>query len=282
MARKPVTTKTMPKVALALGGGGARGIAHIVVLEALDELGIRPVSITGCSIGAIIGAAYAAGTSGKDLRKHVLTLFKNRTDVMERLFTCRVGRLADIWSRGLGNPLLVDGELVLNKMLPRPLPESFADLQIPFRAIATDYYALSRAVLSEGPLNPAVAGSMALPWLVRPVQLHDRVLVDGGAVDPLPTHDADPGADLVIAVDITGGMLATDQTKLPTPLEGIFGMSLILQSALTEALLASTPGHVQVLRPNVQSYGVLDFFKVKQILADSEPMRAQVRALLGA
>ena len=74
-----------PKVAIALGGGGARGIAHVLALEALDEMGICPVAIAGTSIGAIIGAAYAAGIEGRSIRTHILRVLRNRSDVMSKL-----------------------------------------------------------------------------------------------------------------------------------------------------------------------------------------------------
>jgi len=197
---KPPARRQRPRVALVLGGGGARGLAHIVVLETLETLGIRPVSIAGTSIGAIIGACYAAGVPGRDLRRHALTIFRDHADVMARLFACRVGKLADLWSQGLGNPLQVDAEQVLARFLPRPLPARFEDLSIPFRAIATDFYGLGRLEVGTGPLLPGVAASMALPWLVRPILREGRVLIDGGAVDPLPVRSADPTADLVLAV----------------------------------------------------------------------------------
>ena len=76
---------TSPTLAIALGGGGARGLAHIVVLEALDELGVRPVAIAGTSIGAILGAAYAAGMTGREIREYVQVLFKNRSRIMANL-----------------------------------------------------------------------------------------------------------------------------------------------------------------------------------------------------
>lgn len=279
MPRPPVPP-AQPSVALVLGGGGARGLAHIVVLEALDELGIRPVSISGTSIGAIIGAAYAAGASGKDLRRHVLTLFRDRADVMARLFSARIGKLTDLWTLGLGNPLLVDGEIVLDRLLPRPLPATFEDLAIPFRAIAADYYGLSRVELNSGPLRPAVAASMALPWLVRPVVLGERLLVDGGAVDPLPVRATEPPADIILAVDVTGGVRTPGETRMPSPIEAMLGLSLVMQHALTEARMSAAPANVRVLRPAVQDFKVLDFFEVKAILAASEPLRGQVKSLI--
>ena len=267
-------------MALALGGGGARGLAHIVVLEALDELGIRPVSITGTSIGAIIGAAYAAGSSGKELHRHALTAFRNRTDVMAHLFGARVGRLKDLWSGGIGNPLMLDGEMVLQRFLPRQLPEKFEGLSLPFTAVATDFYGLSRADFSTGPLMPAVAASMALPLLVRPVRIGERVLVDGGSVDPLPIRPLDEDTDILIAVDVSGGAIRIGETKLPSPTEAMLAMSSIMQHALTEVRLANGDPRVKVLRPAVKEFHVLDFFAAKAILAASEPLRDAVRQLV--
>ena len=120
-----------PRIGLVLGSGGARGLAHIVVLETLDRLGVRPVQIAGTSIGAILGAAYAAGTTGAELHAHVVKDFRDRTDVMTRLFQARVGRLADLWKGGLGNPVLVDSEAILARFMPKPLPDRFEDLSIP-------------------------------------------------------------------------------------------------------------------------------------------------------
>lgn len=279
MPRAPAR-RAPPRVALALGGGGARGLAHIVVLEALDEAGIRPALIAGTSIGALIGAAYAAGASGKDLRRHALATFRDRTDVMARLFAARVGKLADLWSGGLGNPLLVDGEALVEAFLPRPLPARFEDLSLPFTAVTTDFYGLGRVDCTSGPLRPAVAASMAVPWLVRPVLIGERVLVDGGAIDPLPIRDATPPSDLTIAVDVSGGVRTPGETRLPTPLEAMLGLSQVMQTALTEARIATAPPGVRVLRPPVQDFRLLDFFAAKQILAAAEPLRGQVLAII--
>ena len=93
-----------PKVAIALGGGGARGIAHVLALEALDEMGICPVAIAGTSMGAIIGAAYAAGIEGRSIRTHILRVLRNRSDVMNKLLRARVGRVANLCCVGVAVP----------------------------------------------------------------------------------------------------------------------------------------------------------------------------------
>src|ERR1700691_976006 len=100
-----------PTVAIALGGGGARGLGHIALLEALDELGVAPTAIAGTSIGAVIGAGYAAGMSGKDIRAYALGSLRNRSTLMRKLLRARVGRFSDLVLRGRGNPVLLDGEI---------------------------------------------------------------------------------------------------------------------------------------------------------------------------
>ncbi|MBN8956450.1 MAG: patatin-like phospholipase family protein [Rhizobiales bacterium] len=98
----------MKSVALALGGGGARGLAHIVVAEALDEIGVKPVAIAGTSIGAIIGAGYAAGMTGREMRRYAIQMAHNRTEVMRRMMRARAGKLRDIFGGGLGSPCVGD------------------------------------------------------------------------------------------------------------------------------------------------------------------------------
>src|SRR6202140_4602087 len=108
----------MKSFALALGGGGARGLAHIAVLEALDEMGVKPVAIAGTSIGALIGAAYAAGMSGKEIRRHVIALAHNRREVFRRLIAARAGTFTRLFAIGFGGATQVDAEKFLGQFLP--------------------------------------------------------------------------------------------------------------------------------------------------------------------
>ena len=115
----------MKSVALALGGGGARGLAHIVVAEALDEMGVKPVAIAGTSIGAVIGAGYAAGMSGREMRRYAIHIAHNRTDVMRRMMRSRAGKLRNLFGGGLGDATRLDAELLCEQFLPENLPEDF-------------------------------------------------------------------------------------------------------------------------------------------------------------
>jgi NTE family protein len=261
------------RVALALGGGGARGLAHIAVLEAFDELGIVPAAIAGTSIGAIIGAAYAAGLKGAQLRAHVLTTFRNRARVYSRLFEARIGRMADLFARG--NPMLVDGERLLDRFWPEEVPDSFEELAIPFVAIATDYYGCGQMAFSSGALVSAVAASMALPSLVRPVDIAGKLLIDGGAVNPLPCDALAGKADIVVAVDVTGAPAAED-ARAPDAFSTLFAAAQIMQGAIVAAKLAVHPPDI-LLKPAVQSFGALDFFKARRIFEAAEPVKAELK-----
>src|SRR4051812_21829202 len=108
--RKPALAKRRRTLALALGGGGARSLAQVVVIDALDELGVRPVAIAGTSFGALIGAACAAGISGKEIRRTVLKLAHDRSAIYRRLLSARARGLAELLSAPIANPLLIDAE----------------------------------------------------------------------------------------------------------------------------------------------------------------------------
>ena len=152
----------------------------------------------------MVGAAYAAGMSGREMRAYAIRILRERSEVMAALIASRVGRLTDVLA-GFGNPFLIDGERLLDRLWPEAIPERFDALRLPFLVVATDYYGRGEAVFAAGPLLPAVAASMAIPGLIRPVKVAERLLVDGGAVNPLPFDHLIGRADILAAVDVTGG-----------------------------------------------------------------------------
>jgi NTE family protein len=153
---------------------------------------------------------------------------------MATLVESRIGRFADLIARG--NPLLIDGERFLERLWPGAVPAHFEDLRLPFLAVATDYYGRTEAVFNKGPLLQALAGSMAIPGLVKPVRHGERVLVDGGAVNPLPFDHLIGRADLLVAVDVTGGP-SPRPARAPGGFETMFGTLQIMQGAIVEAKL---------------------------------------------
>jgi NTE family protein len=266
-----------PEFVLVLGAGGARGLTHIPVLEALDELGIRPARIVGCSMGAIIGAAYAAGLSGAELRAHVTRTFKDRARVIARLLDARVGKFADL-VRGLGNPVLIDGERMLDLFWPDVVPDRFEDLKLPFAALAADYHLQTEVMLSQGPVTPAVAASLAIPGLVRPVVIDGRVLIDGGAINPLPYEQFLSPGRLVMAVDTSTPATVSD-SRIPGPLEALVGVSQILSRSLVQRMVERRPPDI-LIRAGVDGIGGLDFFKAKAILDASDGVKDEVKRKL--
>ena len=265
-------------IGLALGAGGARGLAHIVVLEALDELGVKPVAIAGSSIGAVIGAAYAAGLTGRQLRAHTLGVLRNRTTFMSQLLKARVGRFADLLS-GLGaNPVLLDGEKLLDLLWPTQVPDRFEQLAIPFTAVATDFHGRREALFETGPLAPAVAGSMAIAGLVKPVSADGMYLVDGGVINPLPYRALIGRASTIIACDVTAGPMGTEAAS-PKPFEAMIGAAQILQGAITSEMLKTDAPDI-LLVPKVQTFRTLDFFRAVKIFEAAEPLREEVKRAL--
>lgn len=271
-------SRSTPEIVIALGAGGARGLAHLVALEALDDLGLKPALVTGSSIGAIMGAAWAAGMPARALKAYSLALFKDRARVVSRLLGARVGKLADLFQRGLGNPVLVDGEQILDLFWPEIVPDRFEDLKIPFVSIATDYHLRSEVALASGPLTPAVAASMAIPGLIRPVTIGGRVLIDGGAVNPLPYDRLPAPHRIVIAVD-AGGAATISETRVPEPLEAMFGASQILMGAIVQRTIERHPPDL-LIRPPVEAFGGLDFFRAAEIFAACDPMKDDIKRRL--
>jgi NTE family protein len=267
-----------PELVLVLGSGGARGLSHIPVLEALDELGLKPALIAGSSMGAIVGAAYAAGLSGRDLRAHVEASFRDRARVIARLLEARIGKIADLWRGGLGNPVLIDGERLLDLFWPQAVPDRFEELGIPFLSVATDYHLHDEVVLGSGPLTPAVAASLAIPGLVRPVTIGGRVLIDGGAINPLPYDRLLGPGRLVLAVDTSAPATVSD-SRVPEPLEAMVGVSQILTRALVQRMIERQPPDI-LIRAGGEGFGGLDFFRWQAILEAAEPAKNEVKRRL--
>ena len=264
-----------PTVAVALGGGGARGIAHIALLEAIDELGLRVTAISGCSMGAIVGAAYASGLTGADLRAHTLAILRDRSNVMGRLLKARVGRFLDFFAGRSINPVLIDGEIVLDHFWPAAVPDRFEDLAVPFTAVATNFLARCETMFDSGPLTPAVAASMAIPALIRPVEIDGQIFIDGGAVNPLPYRHLFGKADVVIGCDVTGGPVANSHT-IPFPTEATFGAAQIMMATITSLMVQERAPDILV-RPPVDQFRALDFFRAAQILAAAEGAKDDIK-----
>ena len=268
-----------PRIALALGGGGARGLAHIPALEAFEELGIRPVEVVGTSIGAIIGACYCSGIPARMLRRYALSTFRHRGEVLSRLWKLRTDQFADLLSPAVGNPVQLNALKLLETFLPEGVADTFEDLAVPLKVVATDFYAAKAVTLSEGDLRLAVAASMAIPMLFKPVLVDRTVMIDGGVTEPVPFSFFDKPVDIVVAIDVVNAPKG-DGGRIPTPYESIFGATQILMQSVVSERLQHRHRPDIVVRPNINVFRVLDFLKARAIIKAAEPAKDELKRSL--
>ncbi|WP_211239064.1 patatin-like phospholipase family protein [Desulfonatronum lacustre] len=275
-------------VGLALGSGGANGLAHIPMLEVFDDLGVVPKMIAGTSIGAVIGALYASGLSGEDLRRLALDFASEDRHIMSTLIRGSAGlSLLDLIRPDLDNGGLLDSQGFLDFLREKVRVSTFEELAIPLMVVAADYWKREQVVLGQGPLIPAIKASMAVPGLFAPVELDGRLLVDGGTVNPLPFDLLHDRCDLVVAVDVSGGAAgptepaepAEPAEDKPDALDSLFNTFEIMQRAITAEKLKNRAPHIFV-RPETSGVRLLHFHKAEQIFTQSEPAAEALRAAL--
>lgn len=279
------TVLRKPTIALALGGGGARGLAHIALLEVLDERGLKPSLIAGTSIGAIIGAAYASGIPASHIRAHAEAVLSHRFDLVRQIFSARATPVQRMLNLLQLRSEVLRPELLLRMLMPPKFKRDFAELDIPLRIVTTDIHGYKPVVFDEGPLLPAVAASMAIPALFTPVENGGKLLLDGGLVNPLPFDLIEGRADITIAIDVSGTAGAAEEQRKPTAFEALIVASQILQHSIVREKLLNIRPDIFVDTP-VNRFGILEFHKYKDILAAAEPaketLRRQLDRVMGA
>jgi NTE family protein len=269
-----------PTVAVAFGGGGARGIAHIHIIETLDAMGIRPVAIAGSSIGAIMGAAMASGLSGEEIRAHTLETIGKPTKAFSRMWqAARPRGVKDAMEGGLRLGQF-NVERILDAFLPDTVARTFEDLIIPARIMVTDYYGHCEVVCTKGELRPAIAASAAIPAVFRPVLLDGTIMIDGGIFNPVPFDQLAGLADIVIGVDVVG-LPSGIPGQAPTTIDMMFGASQLMMQSIIEMKRRAHPPQI-LLRPEVHQFRVLDFLKAREILAESQGVAEQLKRDLDA
>lgn len=242
------------KVGLALGGGGARGIAHLGVCQRLAELGIPLHCIAGTSIGAIVGAIVASGNMGKALEWCRQPDWKKLPKLM--------------FETSLTAKALTPGKRIEELLGELIAVRDFSGLGIPFAAVATDLHTGEKVVMDRGDVLSAVRASMSIPGVFPPVERDGRVLVDGQFVDPVPVSLCrEMGADAVIAVDINppndpAGMKPYSRFNMIDVLTSTFN---ILNRRLTDRALAEDRPEV-LIRPEVGGVLALDFRRAGRLV----------------
>lgn len=233
----PIPAPIKPKIALVLGGGAARGFAHIGVIKVLEAQGIIPDMVIGTSAGSVVGVLYAGGYSGFDLQKIAFEMEQS-----------------SVSDYSMPNRGFIKGELLqsfINKSLQnRPLEK----LNKPFAAVATDLHSGEMIVFRRGNTGMAVRASSSVPGIFQPVSINGHEYVDGGLVSPIPIRVArSMGANIVIAVDISKRPLSVD-------VEGT--IDVLLQ---TFSIMGQSIGNFEraeadvVIRPEADMIGASDF-----------------------
>lgn len=190
----------MKKLGLALGAGGARGVAHVGFLQALDENGIKPDFISGSSMGSVVGACYAIGMKPNEMMRHVLKLHtRDLIDFSPTAFKA--------------------GSILKSKKLSQTLGfylrgKQFEDLKIPFSCTGVDVLSGKEVLFTKGDLRPAVVASSSIPLIFQPVEVDEMLVCDGGVLCRVPIkHAKAMGADVVIGLDVLGPLSELEELK---------------------------------------------------------------------
>lgn len=275
-----------PTFAVVLSGGGARGLAHISVLEELERRGIVPDYVVGTSMGALVGAFYAAGYAPSEIREIVM-----QADLMD-IFLHVHSRSSGLTLRTMEDPYLaniatidfsesefgsangiIDDQYVaafLRSNLSKVLDiDDFDDLPIPFRCIGTDLVTGEELVFGDGSIYDAIRGSMSLPVIFRPARTSDgKYVIDGGMMNNLPCDVArDLGADIVLAVDVNNAMGRRESLDDAT-LETLTGASFQFLDLITQVNSQENYDEADwVLIPAVDNISTMAFNEREEIMS---------------
>ncbi|MDD3050669.1 MAG: patatin-like phospholipase family protein [Candidatus Cloacimonetes bacterium] len=258
----------MRRIGLSLGGGGARGVAHIEFLKAMDELNLKPSIISGTSIGAIIGVFYAAGLSGVEIEE---LLFSHKIDKFSGLLNIGFN-----FEKGLFLGKSIEGFFEDNIPV-----KTFEELKIPLKVVATDYWNRSEFVFESGLLLPAIRASMSIPVVYEPVKYSGHVLVDGGLSNPLPYEIINDECDFSIAIDVLGVRLPENKDDLPNKIESMIASFEILEAALIRKKIEALRPDCYI-KPRIENVELLDFVHSKKILQSVKPDAEEFRKIIKA
>jgi len=269
----------MKRIGIALGAGGARALAHIVVLQAFEELGIRPSVISGTSMGAVIGAAAAAGLSTAEMKEAVEDIRSTAPGRLWRMYDRQGLRFAF----ALLDPTMETGGLVKGDKFIKILESKirvrrFEDLVTPLMVVATNYWKRKQVVLSKGELMRAVRASYSMPGLFVPVKVGRDLLVDGGLMNPLPYDILADHCDITVAVNVSVKE-TTGTTRPPHAQDVVFSAFQILQNSIVREMLIRRPPDI-VIETDIKNVRVLEFGKAKSIYAQALSAKEELKTKL--
>ena len=287
----PAPTAKRPKICLVLSGGGARGAAHVGVLKVLEEYRVPIHCIAGTSMGSLVGAAYASGTTVPEMDQIMASittelLFKEKppraqvsmrrkADDYKAFFGPEIGITGGKISLGKGIVTGVQLETVLRQLSKIKGYQNFDRLPIPFRAVATDLVTGKAVVFKDGELANVMRASMSVPGAVAPAEFDGMMLVDGMLTSNLPVATARAmGADLVIAVNVGTPLLKREELN---GIGGVVGqmLSILTEQNVQDSLASLKPEDI-LITPELEGFGTGDFDDLKKIAPLGEPAARKV------
>lgn len=269
----------MKKIGIAFGSGGARGIAHLLMVEALDELGIKPVIISGSSIGAIIGAFYAAGFTAKEMKKILDQLINPKSSIILDFFMkSDIIKLLTMFDPQFIKSGIIKGEKFQKYLESNLKIKNFDELEIPLKIVATDYWNKEQIIFEEGELFPAIRASYSLPGLFTPVKIKNKILIDGGAVNPLPYDIIKKHCDITIAIDITS-FRTMNGKEIPATVDSVFTAYQIMQNSIIQEKLKQSRPDIYI-KPEIYDVRVFDFLKADLIFDQTKKSKKELKKRL--
>lgn len=266
----------MKKIGLALGGGGAKGLAHIRMLEVFDELGIRPYRIAGTSIGAVFGALYASGMSAAGIKKLVRQMIVSQGHTFRESLTRKGAlKLLEFIDLDFAHHGLVKGDKIIQFLYDAMGVSTFENLEIPLCVVTTDFWTSEQVVHCSGALLPAVKASMGLPGVFAPVEMDGRVLIDGGGVNPVP-HDILIGkCDVVVAIDVMGDMKQRKE-NVPNLFRAVVGMFDIMQKSIMAEKVKRQPPDIYI-KTEIKGVDILEFYKAGEVYEQAKSAKDKLK-----
>ncbi|MCD9515510.1 patatin-like phospholipase family protein [Photobacterium carnosum] len=278
-ADRPIIDR--PKIGLVLSGGGAKGAAHIGVLDVLEENRIPVDIVTGTSMGAYVGGMYAMGLSAQEVKQRTFNINWN-TGYIDRAsrndLSLRRKKQNDTYQLHTDLGLDINGEfksrpgafqgqglaVILRKLTANlPALKTFDRLAIPYRSVATDITKVTPVVISSGHLATAMQASMTVPGALKPVHLDNKLLVDGGVVNNMPVDVAKQlGADVIIAVDLRDSLMP--KKDLDSALNIVSQLTTFMTNASADFQKSLMKSSDIYLQPNVSFMTAADFDKLEQ------------------
>jgi NTE family protein len=267
----------MKKIGIALGSGGARGLAHIIILQAFEELGIKPDIISGSSVGAMIGAAFCAGLSTKEIIENMDEMLHTEQakdwDIYRNKDYLRLLEFVDI---GLRKGGIIKGDKFIAHYKEVLGISTFEELKIPLKVVATNFYTREQSVFDHGELFAPIKASYSVPGLFPPMKINDNYYVDGGMVNPVPFDLLEHLVDITIAVDVLAQGTKPLNDENPPLFETFFSSFQIMQSSIFNARLRSSKPTI-LIKTDMKNIRMLEFVKSQRIFKLAHKYKDQLK-----